>query len=103
MKVLEQVRHPNIILLLGVIVEKPNSIGIMMEYMGNHSLKGVLENSTIELSEMQKVRIAIQVSQAMHYLHSCSPAIVHRDLKTSNCLVDEFLNVKLCDFGYEVK
>ena len=99
MKVLEQVRHPNIVLLLGVIVEKPNSIGIVMEYMSNQSLKCLLENSKIDLNELQRIKIAFQIAQAMYYLHSCTPPIVHRDLKSSNCLVDEFLSVKLCDFG----
>ncbi len=100
MKVLEQVRHPNIILLLGVVIEKPNAIGIVMEYMGKQSLKCVLENPAIGISLSQKLVIAIQIAQAMYYLHACNPPIVHRDLKTSNCLVDEHLNVKLCDFGY---
>jgi len=99
MKVLEQVRHPNIILLLGVLIEKPNSIGILMEYMSNQSLKALLENAGISISENQKIDFAMQIAQAMYYLHSCTPTIVHRDLKTSNCLVDEHMKIKLCDFG----
>eukprot|EP01022_Parablepharisma_sp_SALTPOND_P001046 TRINITY_DN105483_c1_g1_i1.p1 TRINITY_DN105483_c1_g1~~TRINITY_DN105483_c1_g1_i1.p1 ORF type:complete len:337 (-),score=48.87 TRINITY_DN105483_c1_g1_i1:469-1479(-) len=99
MKVLEQVRHPNIILLLGVLVEKPNSIGIVMEYMTQQSLKALLENPGFTLIEQQKIHIALEIAQAMHYLHSCTPPIVHRDLKTSNCLVDDHLKIKLCDFG----
>jgi len=99
MQLLEQVRHPNIILLLGVLVEKPNTISIVMEYMGNQSLKHIIQNPDIDLTILQKIHICIQVAQAMHYLHTCTPPIVHRDLKTSNCLVDEHFNVKLCDFG----
>ncbi len=35
----------------------------------------------------------------MHYLHSCRPAIVHRDLKSPNLLVDRDWTIKVCDFG----
>jgi serine/threonine protein kinase len=99
MKLLEQIRHPNIILLLGIIIEQPNTIGIVMEYMENKSLSLVLNSSKIVLNEVQKVGIALQVAQAMHYLHTCNPPIIHRDLKSGNCLVDEYFRVKLCDFG----
>jgi len=99
MKLLEQIRHPNIILLLGIIIEQPNTIGIVMEYMENQSLSLVLSNSKIALDEKQKIETALQVAQAMYYLHTCNPPIIHRDLKSSNCLVDEYFRIKLCDFG----
>ena len=34
----------------------------------------------------------------MHYLHSLKPIVIHRDLKTSNILVDKSFNLKVCDF-----
>lgn len=99
MKLLEQVRHPNIILLLGILVEEPNTIGIVMEYMSHQSLKFVLSDASILLNEQQKITMAYQIAQAMHYLHTTNPPIIHRDLKSSNCLVDEYMRIKLCDFG----
>lgn len=99
MKLLELIRHPNVILLLGIIIEQPNTIGIVMEYMERQSLKQVLDNVRISLSGQQKVEMALQIAQAMHYLHTCSPPIIHRDLKSTNCLVDQYFRIKLCDFG----
>ena len=45
------------------------------------------------------MRMALDVAKGMHYLHSCDPIIVHRDLKSPNLLVDKHWVVKVCDFG----
>ena len=37
--------------------------------------------------------------RGMMYLHSCDPPVLHRDLKSANLLLDEGMNVKICDFG----
>ncbi|KAI3922218.1 hypothetical protein MKX01_005907 [Papaver californicum] len=45
--------------------------------------------------------IAFQLAQAIEYLHEeCEPQIVHGDIKSSNILLDDQLNPKLCDFGF---
>lgn len=43
--------------------------------------------------------MALDVARGMNYLHSCTPVIVHRDLKSPNLLVDKNWVVKVCDFG----
>lgn len=46
------------------------------------------------------MQIAFQLAGAIHYLHEkCCPQIVHGDIKSSNILLDETFNCKLCDFG----
>uniref|UniRef100_A0ACD5WAJ5 Uncharacterized protein n=1 Tax=Avena sativa TaxID=4498 RepID=A0ACD5WAJ5_AVESA len=43
--------------------------------------------------------MAIDIARGMNYLHNSIPTIVHRDLKSSNLLVDKNWNVKVADFG----
>jgi serine/threonine-protein kinase TNNI3K len=46
-----------------------------------------------------KLRIAMQVAHALTYLHSLSPVVLHRDLKSRNILLSAQLEAKLTDFG----
>jgi len=52
-----------------------------------------------EISRRTSLNIAIQVAEGMQYLHTRRPAIVHRDLKSHNVLLDAKGDAKLCDFG----
>ncbi len=60
----------------------------------------VLHESSVELSRQRRLRMAVQAASALCFLHVNN--VVHRDVKTLNFLCDEFLRVKLCDFGYAV-
>jgi len=51
------------------------------------------------LSVSEVLRIAIDVSEAMVYLHTLQPQVVHRDLKPQNVLLDLQGRAKVCDFG----
>jgi serine/threonine protein kinase len=44
--------------------------------------------------------LAIEIAQGVHYLHSCTPPILHRDLKSLNIFLDEHLRIKIGDFGW---
>jgi mitogen-activated protein kinase kinase kinase 9 len=44
--------------------------------------------------------MALEAARGVHYLHSCNPPVLHRDLKSLNLLLDESGRVKLADFGW---
>ena len=91
-------RHPNIVTYIGNCYHK-NDLYIITEYMEKSSLKRVLDNKKIELSFKDQLKICLDISLGIYYIHSRKPKVLHRDLKSSNCLVDRNLTVKLCDFG----
>lgn len=84
------------------IVQKQQTIGIAMEYMGGKSLDAIYKR-VIELDPLNRInekvlgKIANLVLHGLNYLHQ--QKIIHRDIKPSNILLDSQGNVKLCDFG----
>ena len=71
----------------------------MTEFLPRGSLFKLLHRSTIQLDLRRRLRMAEDVAKGMHYLHTCDPMIVHRDLKSPNLLVDRNWCVKVTDFG----
>ena len=94
------VNHPNIINIIGISSSLDNeTIFIIEEYLKKNSLKNYLENKSVNLNLINKLNLIYDISKAIYYLHSREPKILHRDLKSSNILLDNNLNCKLCDFG----
>ncbi|KAH6792595.1 hypothetical protein C2S52_003072 [Perilla frutescens var. hirtella] len=98
--ILLRLRHRNIVKLLGYCDDREGVL--VMEYVANGSLQEKLHTSKASswLTWNERMAIAFQLAEAIAYLHeSCSPHIVHGDIKPSNILLDADLNCKLCDFG----
>ena len=82
---------------MGVMPKIPNIV-IVFEYMSQGSLYNILHlKKSVQLGLDVRLRIAKDVAMVFHYMHSLG--IVHRDLKSHNILIDEHLNIKVCDFG----
>lgn len=90
-------RAPRTVELLGANLIPPRCC-IVMERC-ECSLFERLHRHAGELSRRQSVTLALQVAEGMKYLHTRRPAVVHRDLKSHNVLIDERGEAKLCDFG----
>jgi len=97
--VLSQLRHPNLVKLIGSC---PKVFALIYEYLPNGSLEDRLismRDNTPPLSWQTRIRIATELCSVLVYLHSAKPNIVHGDLKPSNILLDANFVCKLSDFG----
>eukprot|EP01122_Echinamoeba_exundans_P016971 TRINITY_DN8780_c0_g1_i1.p1 TRINITY_DN8780_c0_g1~~TRINITY_DN8780_c0_g1_i1.p1 ORF type:complete len:603 (+),score=88.11 TRINITY_DN8780_c0_g1_i1:336-2144(+) len=88
--------HPSICRILAV-VEQP--MALVLEYASSGSLYHAIHAAKKQFSTRTKFVIALDVAAALQYLHSKSPPLVHRDLKSANVLLTENHRAKLADFG----
>ncbi|KAI7797941.1 interleukin-1 receptor-associated kinase 1 [Triplophysa rosa] len=95
---LSQYRHPNIMELVGYSIQGQTYCLIYI-YMPNGSLEDRLHCEDNALSWSQSVNILLGTAKAVQYLHSCSPVLIHGDIKSSNVLLGDHLEPKLGDFG----
>ncbi|CAN7021504.1 hypothetical protein IGI04_022566 [Brassica rapa subsp. trilocularis] len=98
---ISRVEHKNLVRLLGCSIEGPKSL-LVYEYVQNRSLDQILfmKNTVHILSWKQRFTIIIGISEGLEYLHRGSEVkIIHRDIKTSNILLDQNLSPKIADFG----
>ncbi|KAG7013685.1 Serine/threonine-protein kinase EDR1 [Cucurbita argyrosperma subsp. argyrosperma] len=95
---MKKLRHPNILLFMGVVTS-PQRLCIVTEFLPRGSLFRLLQRNTGKLDWRRRVHMALDVARGMNYLHHCNPPIIHRDLKSSNLLIDKNWTVKVGDFG----
>ncbi|XP_042563565.1 interleukin-1 receptor-associated kinase 1 isoform X2 [Clupea harengus] len=92
-------RHPNILDFAGYTI----GVGahcLLYQFMPNGSLEDRLHcQNTAALSWSQRVSVLLGAAKALQFLHSCSPMVIHGDVKSSNILLGEHLEPKLGDFG----
>ncbi|XP_020866539.1 RGS domain-containing serine/threonine-protein kinase A isoform X2 [Arabidopsis lyrata subsp. lyrata] len=95
---MKRLRHPNVLLFMGAVTS-PQRLCIVTEFLPRGSLFRLLQRNTSKLDWRRRIHMASDIARGMNYLHHCTPPIIHRDLKSSNLLVDRNWTVKVADFG----
>ena len=97
-QILQDIRHPNIIQLLGFVLDPvSNVLSIVMERMDS-TLTSVLSNHSPLPFDLQ-VGILHNVAVGLNFLHSHTKPIIHRDLSSNNVLLTIHLVAKISDLG----
>ncbi|KAL2333397.1 hypothetical protein Fmac_014610 [Flemingia macrophylla] len=100
-KYLGQLRHPNIVKLIGYSSEY-NHLILVYEFIGKGCLASHLYGSPSKCETLPwtiRKKVALDVAKVLAFLHSDEVRVIYRDVKTSNILLDSNYNVKLGDFG----
>ncbi|XP_042475543.1 probable receptor-like protein kinase At5g18500 [Macadamia integrifolia] len=97
-----QVRHKNLVRLLGYCVEGTHRL-LVYEYVNNGNLEQWLHGAMRQhgyLTWEARMKVLLGTAKALAYLHEAiEPKVVHRDIKSSNILIDDDFNAKVSDFG----
>ncbi|XP_021807183.1 receptor-like protein kinase HSL1 [Prunus avium] len=109
-KILSSIRHANIVKLM-CCISKDNSKLLVYEYSENRSVDRWLHRRNrpsnlsrsvhhVALDWPKRLHIAVGAARGLCYMHhDCVPPVVHRDVKSSNILLDSDFNAKIADFG----
>ncbi|XP_076955848.1 receptor like protein kinase S.2-like [Bidens hawaiensis] len=98
-KVISSLRHRNLVKLIGWCHDEAQFL-LVYEYIPNGSLDNYLFFKKCILTWDLRYKIATGLASALEYLHEwCEQCVVHRDIKTSNIMLDSEFNAKLGDFG----
>ncbi|XP_073123121.1 leucine-rich repeat receptor protein kinase HPCA1-like [Henckelia pumila] len=99
-ELLSRVHHKNLVGLVGFCFEHGEQM-LVYEYVANGTIRESLSGKRgIPLDWKRRMRIALGSARGLAYLHElANPPIIHRDIKSTNILLDENLTAKVADFG----
>ncbi|KAF5468626.1 hypothetical protein F2P56_012767 [Juglans regia] len=99
-ELLSRVHHKNLVGLVGFCIEQGEQM-LVYEFMPNGTIRDSLSGkSGIYLDWNRRLYVALGSARGLAYLHEhANPPIIHRDIKSTNILLDENLTAKVADFG----
>ncbi|RLN97080.1 hypothetical protein BBJ28_00003319 [Nothophytophthora sp. Chile5] len=102
-KLMARIEHPHIVRLVGVAWDSPTDLCLVVEYMEGGNLRALLDTYAAQGHPVgfnrMKMKIALHVANALTYLHSLDPPVLHRDVRSKKILLSAELEAKLTDFG----
>ncbi|XP_064939768.1 LEAF RUST 10 DISEASE-RESISTANCE LOCUS RECEPTOR-LIKE PROTEIN KINASE-like 1.2 [Musa acuminata AAA Group] len=101
-EILSRLRHQNLVDLYGCTSRHSQELLLVYEFVSNGTLADHLHGYRASegiLTWPVRLRIAMETADALAYLHAVNPPVIHRDVKTSNILLDCSFHVKVADFG----
>ena len=107
LKILQKVNHANLVKLMGVSANSDGNCFLVYEYAENGSLDKWLHpkcssssSHVAFLTWSQRLQVALDVANGLQYMHEhTQPNIVHRDIRTSNILLDSKFRAKVANFS----
>ncbi|KAI6192776.1 Tyrosine-protein kinase Abl [Aphelenchoides besseyi] len=101
-RIMIDLRHTNLVALVGVVIDDNHDVFMLIEYMANGNLVEFLRSrGRHQVEKDQLLGFAINVADGMSYMESIQ--LVHRDLAARNVLLDANFNAKISDFGLAQK
>ncbi|KAJ1284805.1 hypothetical protein BS78_03G233500 [Paspalum vaginatum] len=100
--ILSGLRHPNLVMFYGCTSSQSRELLLVYEFVANGTVADHLHGCRAPeraLSWPLRLGIAVESAAALTYLHAIEPPVVHRDVKTTNILLDADYHVKVADFG----
>jgi hypothetical protein len=98
-----QVRHPNLVLLIGIVFDDPRHKGpLIITELLDCDMRSAYEGNNLDIQ--CRLPLLRDVAAALNYLHSRKQPIIHRDISSANVMLEASANgrwkrAKLCDFG----
>ncbi len=94
-RLLTETSHPNVSKIISV-EETQDGLFVVEEYVDGENLAEHLQKHY--LSDDEKINVALQLCDAVGFLHAMKPSVIHRDIKPSNILINNKMELKLIDF-----
>ncbi|XP_044954301.1 putative leucine-rich repeat receptor-like serine/threonine-protein kinase At2g19230 isoform X1 [Hordeum vulgare subsp. vulgare] len=98
-QILTRIHHKNLVAMIGYCKDG-EYMALVYEYMSQGTLQMHIAGIHESLPWRQRLRIALESAQGLEYLHKgCNPPLIHRDVKSTNILLNARLEAKIADFG----
>lgn len=94
---IKQLDHPSIVRIVDII-DNPDVIYIIEDFIEGEPLNKILDENGAQPYELV-IKWAMQICEALEYLHTRKPAIIYRDMKPANVMLTPEGNIKIIDFG----